>query len=101
MRSDDYDQIELQVIQDVLDTVEAQLRERERRGWRLTAPRSRIYAAVLYAVIVSARAAHTFPATLDRADILDEIFDGIDPFDSAAVRQPVEDAINNHTVQLL
>lgn len=100
MPSDDRDQIELQVIQDVLDTVEAQLRERERHGWRLTVPRARIYATVLYAVIVSARAAHAFPATLDRADILDTIFDGTEPSDPADAERPVEDAIRRHTVHV-
>ncbi|NNH74926.1 hypothetical protein HLB23_34620 [Nocardia uniformis] len=100
MYSDDREQVELQVIQDVLDTVETQLRERERRGWRLTVPRSQVYATVLYAVIVSARASHAFPATLDRADILDEFFDGIESSDSLDARQPVEDAVRNHTVHV-
>ena len=100
MHSDDRDQIELQVIQDVLDTVEAQLQERERCGWRLTAPRSRIYAAVLHAVILSARATHAFPATLDRADILDTILDGAEPPDPDNAEQPVQDAIRNHTVNM-
>lgn len=100
MPSDDHDQIELQVIEDVLDTVEARLRERERCGWRLTVPRSQIYATVLYAVIVSARAAHAFPATLDRADILDAIFDGAEPPNSGDVTRPVEDIIRSHTVHV-
>ncbi|NNH73103.1 hypothetical protein HLB23_25120 [Nocardia uniformis] len=84
----------------VIDTVEAQLREREHHGWRLTAPRSHVYAMVLYAVILSARAAHRFPATLDTADILDAIFDGIEPSDSDAAARPVEDAIAHHTVNV-
>lgn len=71
MPCDNSDQIEIQVIVDVLDTVEARLRERERRGWRLTVSRARIYAVVLHAVIVSARASHRLPATLDHADVLD------------------------------
>ncbi|NNH71298.1 hypothetical protein HLB23_15750 [Nocardia uniformis] len=100
MLSDDRDQIELQVIADVLDTVEARLREREQCGWRLTVPRSRIYATVLLAVIVSARATHAFPATLDRADILDAIFDGIEPPYSGTAGRPVEDAIRNHIVHV-
>lgn len=100
MPSDDRDQIELQVIVDVLDTVEARLRECERCGWRLTVPRSQIYATVLYAVIVSARATHAFPATIDRADILDAILDGAEPSNSGYVGRPVEDIISSHTVQV-
>ncbi|WP_330182068.1 hypothetical protein OHB26_38045 [Nocardia sp. NBC_01503] len=98
MPCDDRDQIERQVIADVLDTVEAQLRERELHGWRLTVPRSRIYAIVLHAVIVSARAAHRYPATLDRADILDAIFDGAEPCAPGSARRLVADVIGRHTV---
>lgn len=93
------DDIELQVIQDVIDIVESRLRERERHGWRLTIPRSQVYATVLHAVLLSARAACIVPATLDRAEILDVIFDGIEPPNSLAVgRNPVEDAIRHHVV---
>ncbi|MFJ4654387.1 hypothetical protein ACIP5Y_24220 [Nocardia sp. NPDC088792] len=99
MLSDEHDQIELQVIQDVLDTVEARLRERERRGWQLTVPRFRVYATVLLAVVVSARESHRFPLTLDGAEILDAIFDGTEPSNPASV-QPVDDAITNHTVNV-
>lgn len=98
MPCDDRDKVELQVIVDILDTVEARLRERERCGWQLTVPRTRIYAIVLHAVILSARAAHAFPATLDRAAILDDIFDGVEPGESGAGRRPVEDIISGHTV---
>ncbi|WP_067535481.1 hypothetical protein [Nocardia crassostreae] len=93
--SEDRDQIELQVIQDVLDTVETRLRDRERCGWQLTVPRSRIYATVLLAVILSARATHVVPATLDRAAILAAIFDGAEP---AKAGRPVDDVIRDHTV---
>ncbi|MRH91527.1 hypothetical protein GFY24_29495 [Nocardia sp. SYP-A9097] len=98
MPFDDRAQIELQVIQDVLDIVDARLRERELHGWRLTVPRSRIYAAVLLAVIVSARESHRIPATLDRAAILDVIFDGLEPSDSADGLHLVEDTIRSHTI---
>ncbi|WP_067540886.1 hypothetical protein [Nocardia crassostreae] len=99
MDTDERDQIEIRVIEDVLDIVEARLHERERRGWRLTSPRSRVYATVLHAVIVSARAAHRFPATLDAADILDSILDGAEPADSFA-GQPVEDIIRDHIAHM-
>ncbi|WP_067813836.1 hypothetical protein [Nocardia inohanensis] len=99
MPTDSRDDIELQVIQDVIDIVESRLREREQHGWRLTVPRSRVYATVLHAVMLSARAACIVPATLDRADILDAIFDGIEPADSAAAeRNPVDDTIRHHVV---
>ncbi|MBF6238887.1 hypothetical protein IU474_17690 [Nocardia otitidiscaviarum] len=96
MSPDERDQLELQVIQDVLDTVEAKLRERERCGWQLTVSRMRIYATILHAVIVSARATHSHPTTLDRADILDAIFDGIEPADSDSAGQLVEDIIDRN-----
>ncbi|WP_330185364.1 hypothetical protein OHB26_18355 [Nocardia sp. NBC_01503] len=79
MPCDDTNQIELQVIRDVLDVIDARLRDSETHGWHLTAPRTHIYAAVLLAVIVSARESHRIPATLDHAAILDAIFDGLDP----------------------
>ncbi|MGW4242768.1 hypothetical protein [Nocardia sp. NPDC004722] len=96
MPCDDRERIELQVIQDVLDTVEARIREMERRGWRLTVPRSRVYATILLAVVVSAREAHRLPATLDHAAILDEILDGAEPFGIREARQPIEDAIRGY-----
>ncbi|AYF74799.1 hypothetical protein D7D52_14030 [Nocardia yunnanensis] len=94
MPCDDSEQIELQVIQDVLEAVEARLREKERCGWRLTVPRSRVYATVLLAVVVSAREAHRLPATLDRAEVLDAILDGADSDHGCG--RPVEDAIDGH-----
>ncbi|WP_433728802.1 hypothetical protein ACQP0C_39945 [Nocardia sp. CA-129566] len=67
--------IEIHVIQDVIDAVETLLRQTERSGRQLTAPRSRIYATVLYAVLASARE-QPFRPTLDAADLLDSILDG-------------------------
>ncbi|MEV6099744.1 hypothetical protein [Nocardia sp. NPDC051981] len=98
MPCDDPDLIEIQVIQDVLDTIETRLRYRERHGWRLTVPRSRVYATVLHAVIVSARESHRLPATLDRAAILDTILDGIEPASHDAAGRPIDDVIDRHTV---
>ncbi|WP_306361039.1 hypothetical protein [Nocardia sp. CC227C] len=97
MPSDDPDRIEFQVIVDVLDTIDARLRTHERHGWHLTVPRSHIYAAVLHAVIRSARATHTFPPTLDRAPILDTIFDGTEP-PPTDIPCPLAAAITAHTV---
>ncbi|WP_280359276.1 hypothetical protein [Nocardia otitidiscaviarum] len=94
------DRIEIQVIVDVLDTIDARLREREHLGWRLTVPRSRIYAAVLHVVIVSARASHRLPATLDHAEILDTIFDGAEPPSRSDTGRPIEDLLEYHTVQV-
>ncbi|MFE3189899.1 hypothetical protein ACFXHA_12890 [Nocardia sp. NPDC059240] len=96
MPCDDLGQVELQVIQDVLEAVEARIRDMERCGWRLTVPRSRVYATVLLAVVVSAREAHRIPATLDRAEILDEILDGAEPFDTRPSRQPVEETVRRY-----
>ncbi|MFE3795474.1 hypothetical protein KHQ06_21615 [Nocardia tengchongensis] len=98
MPSDDPDQVEIQVIQDVLDAIETRLRDRERHGWRLTVPRSRVYAALLHAVIVSARESHCLPATLDRATILDTILDGVEPSNHYAVSRPIEDVLDHSTV---
>ncbi|MFJ9367842.1 hypothetical protein ACIRRA_25955 [Nocardia sp. NPDC101769] len=98
MPCDDPDLIEIQVIQDVLDTIETRLRDRERHGWRLTVPRSRVYATLLHAVIVSARESHRLPATLDRAPILDTILDGAEPSNQTAAIRPIEDVINHNTV---
>ncbi len=86
------------MIEDVLDAVEARIRELELRGWRLTAPRSRVYATVLLAVMVSAREAHRIPATLDRAAILDEILDGAEPFDDRTPRQAVEETVRRYAI---
>ncbi|MFJ4659018.1 hypothetical protein ACIP5Y_47745 [Nocardia sp. NPDC088792] len=92
--------IELQVIQDVLETVEARIREMEGFGWRLTVPRSRVYATVLFAVVVSAREAHRIPATLDRAAILDEILDGAEPFDACRMGRPIEQVIRGYAAPM-
>ncbi|MFI1914015.1 hypothetical protein [Nocardia sp. NPDC020380] len=96
MPCDDLGSIELQVIQDVLETVEARIREVEGCRWRLTVPRARVYAAVLLAVVVSARETHRIPATLDRAAILDEILDGTEPFDAHWMGRPVEEVIRRY-----
>ncbi|NNH69464.1 hypothetical protein HLB23_06195 [Nocardia uniformis] len=54
----------------------------------------------LHAVIVSARASHRLPATLDRADILDLIFDGTEPANRGDVEGSVDDVIRHHTMNM-
>ncbi|MGW4532248.1 hypothetical protein ACWEOI_14985 [Nocardia sp. NPDC004340] len=98
MPCDDFDAIEIQVIQDVLDIVEARLREGERCGRRLTVPRSRVHAAMLHAVIASARESYGCRATLDRAGILDAIFDGVESTSATNAMDPVDSAIQRHMV---
>ncbi|WP_433681429.1 hypothetical protein [Nocardia sp. CA-119907] len=56
----------------------------ERSGRQLTAPRSRIYATVLYAVVASARE-QTFRPTLDAAEVLDSILGGAESVDPGDV----------------
>lgn len=95
--TDDRQQLEIQVLQDVIETIDAALRTAERQGLRLTAPRSHIYATILYAVVDSARQ-HAFRATLDGADILDSIFDGVESSEcDRDFVNPVEAAIRSHT----
>lgn len=98
MPCDDADLVEIQVIQDVLDAIEARLRDRERHGWHLIVPRTRVYAALLHAVVVSARESHRLPATLDHATILDTILDGVEPDNRHGVAHPIEDVLDHSTV---
>ncbi|NNH72867.1 hypothetical protein HLB23_23915 [Nocardia uniformis] len=94
---DDLQQIEIHVLQDVIETIDTALRSAEQRGLRLTAPRSHIYATVLYAVVDSARK-RCFRATLDGADILDSILDGVESLDADGdFVNPVESAVSTHT----
>ncbi|MFD7845477.1 hypothetical protein ACFV4K_21390 [Nocardia sp. NPDC059764] len=100
LRCHDPDLVEIQVIQDVLDAIEARLRDRERHGRRLIVPRSRVYATVLHAVIVSARESRRLPATLDHAAILDTILDGAEATDPDTGLRPIEDVLDRHTVPM-
>ncbi|WP_067525851.1 hypothetical protein [Nocardia uniformis] len=97
---DEIADIEIHVIQDVIDIVENRLQQHEHCGWRLTVPRSHLYATVLYAVIAGARQ-QSFRATLDSADILDSILDGAEPCVSTdASHQPIDVAITRHAVHV-
>ncbi|GAB2531004.1 hypothetical protein [Nocardia heshunensis] len=98
MSCDDADSIEIQVVQDILEVVEARLREWEGCGWWLSVPRWRVFAVVLHAVIVSARETHGCRATLDRAQVLDAIFDGVESPNGANVANPVDCVIRRHGV---
>ncbi len=75
--ADEPTEIEIQVIQDVIETVEERLRRYEQRGGQVLTTRSRIYAVVVHAVVVSARE-RALGATLDNADVLDYLLDGVE-----------------------
>ncbi|MEU0503590.1 hypothetical protein [Nocardia sp. NPDC005998] len=71
------------------------MRQVERSGRQLTAPHSRIYATVIYAVVASARE-QAFRPTLDAAELLDSILDGAEsPHPGNALAQPIETHIAN------
>lgn len=75
--ADEPAEIEIQVIQDVIETVEKRLRRYEQRGGQVLTTRSRIYAVVVHAVVASARE-RALGATLDNADVLDYLLDGVE-----------------------
>lgn len=91
---DDATDVEIHVIQDVIDAVEAALQKSEGYGRRLIVPRSRVYAVVLQSVVADARS-HHLRATLDCADILDVILGDDAP--SPDVANPVADAVAIYT----
>ncbi|WP_433682987.1 hypothetical protein [Nocardia sp. CA-119907] len=88
-----FEEVEIQVIQDVIDAVEAHLRGVERRGAHLHAPRSRLYAAVIHTVIASARL-QSFRATLDSAEVLDALLDGPESEDAREVFDRILKGVN-------
>ncbi|WP_458688722.1 hypothetical protein [Nocardia tengchongensis] len=55
---------------------------------------------MLHAVIVSARESHGWRATLDRAGILDAIFDGVESSAAPNASLPVDYLIRHHTVHM-
>lgn len=66
-------ELEIGVIQEVIDAVDAQLNDAP----NLAVPRSRVYASVLYAVMVSATESGHFGAgMLSNAPLLDSILSG-------------------------
>ncbi|WP_040815511.1 hypothetical protein [Nocardia concava] len=83
---DDMRDIEIRVLRDVVDAVERRLRAHEAEGGYVLAPRAQVYAAVIYAVIASARASgHYGAGSLARAALLDEILGGVEanPWEAA------------------
>ncbi|WP_225730477.1 MULTISPECIES: hypothetical protein [unclassified Nocardia] len=69
---------EIRAIRDVIDTVEARLRHWEQRGGKVAAPRSQIYARVIYEVIASATQMSCGTLHLVSAPILDAILGWVD-----------------------
>lgn len=83
---DDMRDVEIRVLRDVVDAVEGRLRAHEAEGGYVLAPRAEVYAAVIYAVIASARASgHYGAGSLARAPLLDEILGGVEanPWEAA------------------
>ncbi|MTE15174.1 hypothetical protein [Nocardia aurantiaca] len=74
---DDQSDMEIRALRDVIDAVEDRLRRFEASGGVVLAPRSEVYATVIYAVIASARASgHYGAGSLVQAPLLDEILMG-------------------------
>ncbi|WP_067465571.1 hypothetical protein [Nocardia amamiensis] len=77
-----FTEIEVRALYEVIAAVDARLAERAAQGHKLTVPRAKIYAAVLYAVIVSARdAGHHGAGSLASAPLLDVILNGAEATD--------------------
>lgn len=75
-------ELEIGVIQDVIDAVDAQLDD----ALNLAVPRSRVYAAVIYAVMVSATESGRFGSgMLINAPLLDSILSGAEGSEHGAL----------------
>jgi hypothetical protein len=87
--------IEIRVLREVVDAVEARLREREARGHWIRTPRAHVHAAVIHAFMVSAReTGHYGAGSLAGAPLLDAILGGVDGTDwDTAVFASLLDAI--------
>ncbi|MFI7003622.1 hypothetical protein [Nocardia sp. NPDC050175] len=70
--------VDIRVLQDVIDAVDTRLRALECDGVKLRAPRSLVYATVIYEVIASAAKSSCGTMRLVRAPILDSILDGVE-----------------------
>lgn len=93
---DGHPDIEIRALRDVIDAVEARLRQYESNGGVVTAPRSEVYATVIYAVIASAGASgHYGSGSLARAPLLEDILDGgeAEPWETAIYGAVVERAL--------
>ncbi|WP_433723967.1 hypothetical protein ACQP0C_25950 [Nocardia sp. CA-129566] len=74
--------IEIRVLRDVIDAVDARLSELQSSGCEITASRSTVHARVLYAVIASARqTGHYGAGMLAKAPLLDVILTGAEGTD--------------------
>ncbi|BAW07746.1 hypothetical protein [Nocardia seriolae] len=79
VKVDDLPIVEIRALRDVIDVVEDRLRRFEAAHGVVLSPRSEGYAAVIYAVIASARASGDYGAgSLARAPLLDEILTATD-----------------------
>ncbi len=75
-------EIEIRVLRDVIDAVDARLGELRSSGCDITASRSTVHARVIYAVIASAReTGHYGAGMLARAPLLDVILTGAEGTD--------------------
>ncbi|MFE5285873.1 hypothetical protein ACFRAQ_13000 [Nocardia sp. NPDC056611] len=93
---DDMAEVEIGVLRDVIDAVEERLRAHESGGGSVIAPRAQLYAAVIYAVLASARGSGYYGAgSLARAPLLDEILAGVEsnPWDRAIYTVVLDDAL--------
>ncbi|MEU1204212.1 hypothetical protein [Nocardia sp. NPDC005825] len=89
-------EVEIRVLRDVIDAVEERLRAHEGGGGSVITPRAQLYAAVIYAVLASARACgHYGAGSLVHAPLLDEILGGVEPspWDAAAYTVVLDDAL--------
>lgn len=94
---DDMAEVEIRVLRDVIDAVEERLRAHERGGGYVKAPRAQLYAAVIHAVLASARAGGYYGAgSLVQAPLLDEILGGVEPNprDTAVYSVVLDDALS-------
>ncbi|MET8875462.1 hypothetical protein [Nocardia sp. NPDC004604] len=74
--------IEIRVLRDVIDAVDARLGELQPSGCKITASRSTVHARVRYAVIASAReTGHYGAGMLAKAPLLDVILTGAEGTD--------------------
>ncbi|WP_405164983.1 hypothetical protein OG203_07675 [Nocardia sp. NBC_01499] len=75
----DLEDAELRALEDVINAVSARMLELAANGNPIKASPARVYAAVLHAVLKSARASGHFGAgSLVKASLLDSILDGVE-----------------------
>ncbi|WP_458689095.1 hypothetical protein [Nocardia tengchongensis] len=93
---DDMAEVEIRVLREVIDAVEERLRAHEGGGGYVPAPRAQLYAAVIYAVLSSARGCGYYGAgSLVHAPLLDEILGGVEanPWDTAVYALVLDGAL--------